>query len=99
MRTASLAESDDDIMVLSNSPSASSNDASEQQRETAQQSNVLDNGSIPMGMGFPIPSSSLVNNSLYPADASFLAAMGSQMPFYVSFFFKFPFQFRNLLKK
>ena len=79
MRSSSLAcDSDDDIMVLSNSPS--SNEPSEQ-RENAQ-SNVWENPPMPMGLGFSIPNPSLVNNSMYAADASsFMAAMGSQMPF------------------
>lgn len=79
MRSPSLAcESDDDIMVLSNSPS--SNEPSEQ-RENAQ-SNVWDNPPMPMGLGFSMANPSLVNNSMYPTDASsFMAAMGSQIPF------------------
>jgi hypothetical protein len=89
LKTNSFAESDDDdIMVLSNSPSVSSNDASEHREANAHQSNVWDNGGPIPTMGFPMvgnSSSSLVNSSLYSADpSSFLAAMGSQMPFDVS---------------
>lgn len=83
-RSSSLAESDDDIMVLSNSPS--SNETSEQ-RENGQ-SNVWENPPLSMGLvpngslGFSLPNPSLVSNSIYPADpSSFMAAMGSQMPF------------------
>nr|CAH0104474.1 unnamed protein product [Daphnia galeata] len=81
MRSNSLAcESDDDIMVLSNSPS--SNEPSEQRDNNAQSNNVWDNPPIPMGLGFSMANSSLVNNSMYSSDASsFMAAMGPQMPF------------------
>jgi len=90
LKTTSFAESDDDdIMVLSNSPSISSNEANEQREANLHQSNVWDNSGGPIpSMGFPMvgnSSSSLVNSSLYSGDASsFLAAMGSQMPFDVS---------------
>ena len=83
-RSSSLAESDDDVMVLSNSPS--SNETNEQ-RENGP-SNVWENPPLSMGLvpngslGFSLPNPSLVSNSIYPADpSSFMAAMGSQMPF------------------
>ncbi|EFX70988.1 hypothetical protein DAPPUDRAFT_112196 [Daphnia pulex] len=81
MRSNSLAcESDDDIMVLSNSPS--SNEPSEQRDNNAQSNNVWDNPPMPMGLGFSMANPSLVNNSMYSSDASsFMAAMGPQMPF------------------
>lgn len=81
MRSNSLAcESDDDIMVLSNSPS--SNEPSEQRDNNAQSNNVWDNPPIPMGLGFSMANPSLVNNSMYSSDASsFMAAMGPQMPY------------------
>lgn len=89
MRSNSLAcESDDDIMVLSNSPS--SNEPSEQRDNNAQSNNVWDNPPIPMGLGFSMANSSLVNNSMYSSDASsFMAAMGPQMPFDVMKFIIF----------
>ena len=83
-RSSSLAESDDDIMVLSNSPS--SNETNEPRENV--QSNVWENPPLSMGLvpnsslGFSLPNPSLVSNSIYPADpSSFMAAMGSQMPF------------------
>ncbi|KAI9563842.1 hypothetical protein GHT06_011308 [Daphnia sinensis] len=80
MRSNSVpCESDDDIMVLSNSPS--SNEPSEQ-RDNAQPNSVWENTTVPMGLGFSMNNPSLVNSSMYSADASsFMAAMGPQMPF------------------
>ncbi len=83
-RTNSLTgDSDDDIMVLSNSPSSSINEPA-QHREAAkvQPTGVWENPALnPMaGLGFSLP-----NPALYPNDpSSFIAAMGSQMPFDVS---------------
>lgn len=83
MRSNSLiCESDDDIMVLSNSPS--SNEPSEQ-RNNAQSNGVWENTSVPMGLGFSMANPSLASNSMYSADASsFMAAMGPQMSFDVT---------------
>lgn len=79
-----VCDSDDDIMVLSNSPS--SNEPSEQRVETSQ-SNVWDNPTIPMGLGYSMANPNLVNNPMYSTDpSSFMAAMGSQMPFDVSLY-------------
>lgn len=79
LRSPNLAcESDDDIMVLSNSPS--SNEHSEPRDKN--QSNAWENSPIPIGLGFSIANPSMVNNSMYSADAtSFMAAMGTQLPF------------------
>ena len=84
-RSESLAESDDDIMVLSNSPS--SNETNEQ-RENNAQSNMWEMGLVPNGsLGFSLPNpASLVSNTIYPTDpSSFMAAMGSQMSFDVRY--------------
>lgn len=86
-RSSSFAcDSDDDIMVLSNSPS--SNEPSETTRVDNSQSSVWDASSIPMGLGFSMANPNLVNNgisNMYSADpSSFMAAMSSQMPFDVS---------------
>lgn len=78
-RVRSVGESDDDIMVLSNSPS-SSNDLGAQREGNKAQSSVWENpgAGLPVGLGFPLP-----NPAVYPTDPSsaFMAAMGSQMPF------------------
>lgn len=91
MRSSSLVcDSDDDIMVLSNSPS--SNEPNEQ-RENNAQSNIWENPPMPMGLSFPMPNPSLVNSSLYPPDpSSFMAAMGSQISFDVRNFLKYLFE-------
>ena len=85
-RTNSLTgDSDDDLMVLSNSPSSSINEPA-QHREAAkvQPTGVWENPALnPMaGLGFSLP-----NPALYPNDpSSFIAAMGSQMPFDVKLY-------------
>lgn len=74
-------ESDDDIMVLSNSPS--NPDTSSEHRGTAQPS-LWENTSIPVGVNFSMSNPQVIGNSVYSTDPSFLPAMVQQIPFDVS---------------
>lgn len=77
-------QSDDDIMVLSNSPN--NTEAAGEHRSAAQHS-LWENTSIPVGVNFPLSNHSVVGNPVYSGDPSFLPAMVPQIPFDVSSLF------------
>lgn len=81
--SSATGESDDDIMVLSNSPSSNNDHSTQRDLGNKAQPGLWENPSALnsiSGLGFPLP-----NPALYPADpSSFIAAMGQQMPFDVN---------------